>query len=59
MIVAIAMAVLGLAGIALGCPQLSGVLPLARRAVRLSAVMNIAVGIFLLALAILRAEGLL
>lgn len=60
MIVGLVVAVLGVGAIALGAWQLSGATPMARlRHGAFSAVTNIVVGVFLIALGALRLKGLL
>lgn len=61
MIVAIVVGLLGVGAVALGVLQLSGIVPLMRRAGAgaYSAIVNIVVGLFLVALAALRVKGLL
>ena len=58
-LVVIVVGLLGLGAIALGWLQMSGMLPVAPRTGRFSAYMNVVVGIFLIALAILRYQKLI
>lgn len=58
MIVGIVVAVFGVGAITLGAAQLSGALPVVHRGA-FSAVTNIVVGVFLIALGALRVKGLL
>lgn len=61
MIVGIVVGLLGVGAVALGVLQLSGAVPLMRRAGAgaYSAIVNIVVGLFLVALGVLRVKGLL
>src|SRR5437763_7001519 len=58
-VVGIVVALLGLGLIVLGSLQLSRAVPILRRTGTFSACMNVAAGIFLIALGVLRFEGLL
>jgi hypothetical protein len=58
-IVGLIVALLGLGLLALGSLQLSGAVPILRRTSTFSAWVNVAAGIFLLALGVLRLKGLL
>jgi hypothetical protein len=57
MIVGIVVVLLGLGSIAVGGLQLSGAVPIRHRAGSFSAYVNIAAGIFLIALGVLRLMG--
>jgi hypothetical protein len=58
-IVGLIVALLGLGLLALGSLQLSGAVPILRRTGTFSACVNVAAGIFLIALGVLRLKGLL
>jgi hypothetical protein len=59
MIVGLIVVLFGLGSIALGSLQLSGAVPILRRASTFSACTNVAAGIFLIVLGVLRLKGLL
>ena len=58
-IVGLIVALFGLGSIALGSLQLSGAVPILRRTGTFSACVNVAAGIFVIALGVLRLKGLL
>jgi hypothetical protein len=58
-IVGVIVALFGLGSIVLGSLQLSGAVPILHRTRTFSACVNVAAGLFLIALAVLRLKGLL